>query len=116
MRGEEDDFDDDEDEDDEMEDGTVKVKDEQAEGDDMFGSGQEDDDEERYKEVTPEVIAAPPPLREVDVKALFPDFDYGKILDFTNLFSTAKRPSKRQKKSFPPVQCECWSVSVRVES
>jgi hypothetical protein len=106
MRGEEDDFDeDDEDEDEEMEDGTVKVKREQEEGDDPFGSGEEDG-EERYREVSAEVIAAPPPMKKVDVKALFPDFDYGKILDFTNLFSTAKRPSKRQKKSFQPVQSE----------
>lgn len=100
MRGEEDDFDDDEEED-EGEEGAVVKEEPMEQDDDLFGSGE---DEEGYKEMSVEPIAPPPPMKEVSVKDLFPDFEYGKVLDFTDLFSTSSRPRKRQKKTFPSVK------------
>ncbi len=86
-------------------------------GDGLFGDG---DDDEPEAEPAPAVgegaepaptappspafepIAAPPPMKQVDVKDLFPRFDKGKTLDFTELFST--RPRKRAKKSETALQ------------
>lgn len=59
-----------------------------------------------------EAIAAPPPLRQVPVKELFPRFDKGKTLDFTELFST--RPRKRTKKVYHPAQRESFPSQLRV--
>ncbi|ORY53385.1 hypothetical protein BCR35DRAFT_310520 [Leucosporidium creatinivorum] len=42
-----------------------------------------------------EPLAPPPMMKQANVKDLFPDFDYGKTLDFTDLFGT--RPRKKQK-------------------
>lgn len=114
MRGEEDDFDDDDDEDEEMEDATAgraKVKQEpRDEDDDLFGSG--DDDDEAGQQGAPagermsvEPLAPPPMMKQANVKDLFPDFDYGKTLDFTDLFGT--RPRKKQKTKTEAVKRAC---------
>ncbi|GAA6041854.1 hypothetical protein JCM8097_004508 [Rhodosporidiobolus ruineniae] len=97
LRGEEDDFDDDEDYDEPMTSAATPaaaVKQEpRDEDDDLFGSpsGQQRGvdlpmDYERL---------APPPKKEADVKELFPGFEYGAKLDFTDLF--AMRPRKKRR-------------------
>lgn len=102
LRGEEDDFDDDDD-------GSggggggdgdraAMVKEEPVD-DDLFGGGP---DEDRYTEMSVEPIAPPPPIQQVSVKDLFPEFEYGKVLDFTHLFAT--RPRKRRRKQFDGVK------------
>jgi transcription initiation factor TFIID subunit 1 len=54
-------------------------------------------DEANADRMSVDPVPAPQPRRPVDVKELFPSFDYGKTLDFTELFSTSYRPRKRQK-------------------
>lgn len=106
MRGEEDDFDDDDEEDEEMEDATggpAQVKQEPRDEDDLFGSDGDDEEEGQGAQqgaptgdhMSVEPLAPPPMMKQANVKDLFPDFDYGKTLDFTDLFST--RPRKKQK-------------------
>ncbi|KAL8280182.1 hypothetical protein RQP46_007512 [Phenoliferia psychrophenolica] len=98
MRGEEDDFDDDDDDEAAGGDGGARVKEEPMD-EDLFGG---DDDEERYKEVSVGPIAPPPPIQQIGVKDLFPEFEYGKVLDFTHLFAT--RPRKRRRNQFDGVK------------
>jgi len=94
--------------------------DEEDEGDGLFGDGDDDDQdaegavpaaepapaEDGPGAVAPspdyEPIAAPPPMKQADVKDLFPRFNKGKTLDFTELFST--RPRKRPKKADAALQ------------
>lgn len=91
--------------------------DEDEGGDGLFGDG--DDDEAEAEPVVLEgeptegataappspayePIAAPPPMKQIDVNELFPRFSKGKTLDFTELFST--RPRKRVRKAELPLQ------------
>lgn len=86
-------------------------------GDGLFGDGDDDEGEveavaiegQAPEDEVPaarspgyEPIAAPPPMKQTDVKELFPRFNKGKTLDFTELFST--RPRKRVKKVDNPLQ------------
>lgn len=116
MRGEEDEYDEYDEEEEGKGGAQVQVKDEPMEDDSegLFGprttmaedaSGDErEEGEERYRETSAVIIAPPPPLKTVDVKHLFPTFEYGKVLDFTDLFS--QRPRRRQKKTFSTVKCK----------
>ncbi|GAA5937245.1 histone acetyltransferase [Sporobolomyces koalae] len=108
LRGEEDDFDD-FDEEDEQDvtvgdsQGQTRIKAEpdvdEVEGDDdLFGGSdsppQIDEPRLAHEPIQVENLAAPP-LRKVDVKDLFPRFEYGQTLEFTDLF--AMRPRKKRK-------------------
>ncbi|GAA5977901.1 hypothetical protein JCM21900_003126, partial [Sporobolomyces salmonicolor] len=90
LRGEEDDFDEDYDEDDTVQGGVKQEPTDDAR--DLFGGSPS----------LPSVAVpiqvenlAPPPTRKVDVKELFPGFEYGKTLEFTDLF--AMRPRKKRR-------------------
>ncbi|GAA5834228.1 hypothetical protein JCM11251_000576 [Rhodosporidiobolus azoricus] len=95
LRGEEDDFDEDYDEDETMADSAAKVKQELDEDDDLFGGSSSP--AQQGAEVQPMQVEqlAPPPARKIDVKELFPTFEYGAKLDFTELF--AMRPRKKRR-------------------
>lgn len=113
MRGEEDDFDDDDDNEDAGGAGQARVGQhasqpgdtatviKQEPGDDnMFGDVPFDQNSmanANLDRMSIDPVPPPQPRRPVDVKELFPSFDYGKTLDFTELFSTTYRPRKRQK-------------------
>ncbi|GAA5888299.1 hypothetical protein JCM5296_003279 [Sporobolomyces johnsonii] len=94
LRGEEDDFDEDYDEDDTMQ-GGVKQEPTDDAGD-LFG---------RSPSPPPAAVPlqvenlAPPPARKVDVKELFPGFEYGKTLEFTDLFAMRPRKKRRMAKA-----------------
>lgn len=106
LRGEEDDFDDDDEEEEGSGAAAVKVKQEAMDEDDLFGDG----GEERYQETSVEPIAPPPPIQQVRVQDVFPDFEYGKVLDFTDLFAT--RPRKRRRQRYEGVKCASSSSAV----
>lgn len=113
LRGEEDDFDEDYDEEDGagdtgMTDATPRVKEEPLEP--AFGSldqsatpGAVDSVATTQTDLQPQTQMsaiqlenlAPPPSRQVDVKDLFPTFEPGKTLAFTDLF--AMRPRKKRR-------------------
>ncbi|KAM0746937.1 hypothetical protein T439DRAFT_350223 [Meredithblackwellia eburnea MCA 4105] len=111
MRGEEDDFDDEEEEEEEDAAGEgegvggataskegVKVKAEPMDEDDLLGgsAGGATTETAQYRPPSVEPIAPPPPMRQVRVQDIFPEFEYGKILDFTEMF--AARPHKKRRK------------------
>lgn len=112
MRGEEDDFDEYDDEDEPSApaapaqgDATMTaVKEEPRDDLDTlfgFGNGQTEQSQQTQDvRMSIEPIAPAAPVKQADVKELFPSFDYGKTLDFTELFSSSYRPRKRQKTEF----------------
>ncbi|BGP46994.1 hypothetical protein JCM10450v2_002846 [Rhodotorula kratochvilovae] len=91
LRGEEDDFDEDYDEEDEpmTAAATPAVKEEPTDGDELFGSPSPPPTQLEVEKL------APPPAKTVDVKDLFPQFEKGKVLDFTELFGTRPRKKRR---------------------
>ncbi|GAA6024205.1 hypothetical protein JCM10207_006780 [Rhodosporidiobolus poonsookiae] len=91
LRGEEDDFDEDYDEEDALM-ADSRVKREPDEDGDLFGGSPSPPAQLQPMEV--ERIAAPP-AKKADVKDLFPTFEYGSKLDFTELF--AMRPRKKRR-------------------
>ncbi|GAA5988754.1 hypothetical protein JCM11641_006528 [Rhodosporidiobolus odoratus] len=94
LRGEEDDFDEEYDEEDEpMRDGAAAVKQEprDEDDDDLFGSPSPAP-EAPQQDI---VIEQPPPKKTVDVKDLFPSFEPGAKLDFTDLFAMPPRKKRR---------------------
>jgi transcription initiation factor TFIID subunit 1 len=104
LRGEEDDFDEDYDEDETMQDGSklqTQVKAEPADDDDLFGgsdsSSPPPQQTQQEEPMQVENLAAPPP-KKVDVKDLFPSFEYGKTLEFTDLFAMRPRKKRRMAK------------------
>lgn len=92
LRGEEEDFDDD---DDEEEDQPMSLK--------------QEDEEERYRGESADPIPLPP-MRQINVKELFPKFEYGQVLDFTDLFSA--RPRKKPRIDYEPVKRTLSSLSL----
>ncbi|GAA5883293.1 hypothetical protein JCM16303_007351, partial [Sporobolomyces ruberrimus] len=114
MRGEEDDFDEEDDEDEAMKDDTTttttRVKDEPKDDDDeddLFGGSDSSSPPPAHQQPQSNVSQLPtqdpiqvenlaaPPAKQVDVKDLFPSFEYGKTLEFTDLF--AMRPRKKRR-------------------
>lgn len=100
LRGEEDDFDEDYDGDEGMEDAaTVAVKEEPADADDLFSAAPSPAPGLAAARPPPPPLQveklAPPPAKKVDVKDLFPSFEPGKTLDFTELFGTRPRKKRR---------------------
>ncbi|BGP00755.1 Atypical/TAF1 protein kinase [Rhodotorula toruloides ATCC 204091] len=91
LRGEDDDFDEDYDEDEGTADERTRVKDEPMD-DTLFGSPSPAPAQHQPMEVEK---LAPPPAKKIDVKDLFPSFEHGKTLEFTELF--AMRPRKKRR-------------------
>jgi transcription initiation factor TFIID subunit 1 len=91
LRGEDDDFDEDYDEDEGTADERTRVKDEPMD-DAPFGSPSPAPAQHQPMEVEK---LAPPPAKKIDVKDLFPSFEHGKTLEFTELF--AMRPRKKRR-------------------
>jgi len=100
MRGEEEDFDEDDEEEEGGGEARVQVKEEpQDDGRGLFGS---DYDEDRGEAEQADVIPPPPPAKRANVKDLFPTFEPGKVLDFTDLF--VARPRKKARREYQAVQ------------
>ncbi|GAA5849102.1 hypothetical protein JCM5353_002538 [Sporobolomyces roseus] len=100
LRGEEDDFDEEYDEDETMGDSQPQVKAEPQDDDDdddLFGGSDGSPPARDMPAQDPMQVEdlAAPPARTVDVKDLFPSFEYGKTLEFTDLF--AMRPRKKRR-------------------
>ncbi|GAA5861842.1 hypothetical protein JCM8547_008572 [Rhodosporidiobolus lusitaniae] len=99
LRGEEDDFDEDYDEEDEPMADAKAVKTEPRDDDDdadLFGSPSPEPTAQQQQQRSMEVEQlAPPPAKKVDVKELFPSFEYGAKLDFTELFGMRPRKKRR---------------------
>lgn len=119
LRGEEDDFDEDYDEeepaagdrDQPMPDAEPRVKEEPLDAPDLYSSAAPtpvgdaqpvtpsqpaDKSESQFQPLSMQLEnLAPPPSRQVDVKELFPTFEPGKTLAFTDLF--AMRPRKKRR-------------------
>jgi len=99
LRGEEDDFDEEYDEDETMGDSQLQVKAEPQDDDDddLFGGSDTSPPPRDMPAQDPMQVEdlAAPPARTVDVKDLFPSFEYGKTLEFTDLF--AMRPRKKRR-------------------
>ncbi|GAA6008913.1 hypothetical protein JCM11491_003833 [Sporobolomyces phaffii] len=102
LRGEEDDFDEDDDEDEPMQDGQLdaRVKAEPADDDDLFGGSDSSPGPKPTQAQDPMQVEdlAAPPAKKVDVKDLFPSFEYGKTLEFTDLFGMRPRKKRRMAK------------------
>ncbi|KAI5476818.1 transcription initiation factor TFIID subunit 1 [Pseudohyphozyma bogoriensis] len=99
VRGEEEDFDDDDEEEADGGATEIKVKEEPKDDDEgLFGDNASPEEERMDVEVDP---SAQEPPKTVDVKDLFPTFQYGKVLDFTDLFAT--RPRKKAKTEWEAV-------------
>lgn len=117
LRGEEDDFDEDYDEDEPMQETPLQtqVKAEPADEDDLFGGSDSSPPPQTaapqaQEEIQVESLAAPP-AKKVDVKDLFPSFEYGKTLEFTDLF--AMRPRKKRRMAREGVKRELLLLSLR---
>jgi len=98
VRGEEDDFDEEYDEDEPMAAAataaaTPVVKEEPA--DDLFGAASPAAAGAAPARALEVEDLAAPPAKQVDVRDLFPSFEPGKVLDFTELFGTRPRKKRR---------------------
>jgi transcription initiation factor TFIID subunit 1 len=85
-----------------MQDGQLQtqVKAEPRDDDDLFGGSDSSPGPQPTQGQDPmemENLAAPPP-KQVDVRDLFPSFEYGKTLEFTDLFGMRPRKKRRVAK------------------
>ncbi|GAA5893262.1 histone acetyltransferase [Sporobolomyces salmoneus] len=126
LRGEEDDFDEDYDEDETMLDPQLfqtQVKAEpRDEDDDLFGGSDSSSPPPQHPQTAPtqdpmqvENLAAPP-AKKVDVKDLFPSFEYGKTLEFTDLFAMRPRKKRRMAKEGIKLALPSTSEVLRAKS
>ncbi|TNY19545.1 Atypical/TAF1 protein kinase [Rhodotorula diobovata] len=99
VRGEEDDFDEDYDEDGDADMATAAapsvVKEEPTDGDELFGAASPGPSTAAGGQALEVERLAAPPAKKVEVRDLFPQFEPGKTLEFTELFGSRPRKKRR---------------------